>query len=69
MPKCPCIGCTKETGRSEHCHNESCPHGWLEWRRQYTEAKEAERNRGLGEAAYKDILMRRLRRGKKGAQK
>lgn len=43
--KCPCHGCTPETGRGPGCHTEACPHGWAEWDRAHRRQRAA-----LGEA-------------------
>lgn len=67
--KCPCKGCTPETGRAPGCHNDSCPHGWTEYVKAYRETKERQRRAENAETAINDIAIRWLRRGKKGCVK
>ena len=50
-PKAPCLGCTD---RHVGCHGESCPNGWLEYRKQYEEfvkVENAEKEKSI--VAYK----------------
>lgn len=39
-PKCPCNGCTPETGRSPDCHSDKCTHGWSDYQREYEAYRE-----------------------------
>lgn len=67
--KCPCHGCTEETGRSPTCHHDgTCQRGHAEWQRAHT-AERAARNKAksrqndadgmLAENAIKTIKRRR----------
>lgn len=41
---CPCMGCTKETGRRPGCHDH-CEDRYLPWRKELDARNEAERKR------------------------
>ena len=45
--KCPCNGCTTETGRGPGCHNDKCPRGWYERDQKHTADRTA-RNKARG---------------------
>ena len=66
-PRCPCHGCTPETGRAPGCHGESCPHGWMEYQRQYREYHEAEVSHMRAESIADSIAIkfRGIRKKKK----
>ena len=49
--KCPCYGCTAETGRGPGCHNEDCPRGWAAWDRAHKQEHAADLERRAIETA------------------
>lgn len=65
-PKCPCHGCTPETGRHPGCHTEDCPHGWAEYDRQRQAEREARRRHESDERVADSVAIhfRRTQRKK-----
>ena len=54
--KCPCYGCTPETGRGPGCHTAACPRGWAAWEKAHKEARAAEQERRAMELAADGVL-------------
>ena len=54
--KCPCYGCTPETGRGPGCHTEACARGWAAWERAHKEARAAVNERRSIESAADGVL-------------
>ena len=57
--KCPCHGCTEETGRSPTCrHDGTCQHGHTEWQRAHI-AERTARSKALGWQSEADGVLAR----------
>lgn len=63
-PKAPCSDCDS---RTDHCHNETCPYGWLEYKMANDEYV-ALRNKIKRDTDYLAVTIGRPKRyrGKKG---
>lgn len=66
LDSCPCRGCTDRVA-DPNCHGENgnCPHGYLEWKRQYDAEKKAMNKRMQSVYATEGYFIDSVRRKKK----
>ena len=61
-PKCPCIGCTPETGRSPDCHGDACKRGWPDYQKEYQEYREEMIKEKKAEAVTRGFIIESRRK-------